>query len=296
MKWLGYERPKELADALTLLEKSRGRGRLIAGGTDLVLQLQRGQHHVDLLVDITDIQGLNHIDDDDGWIRLGASVTHDEVAKHPLIKREAKALSEGCGQVGSPQIRNVATLVGNIVSAQPAADGAIPLMALDAELRVLSKSSERWIPLEEAYRGLGLSAVDATSEIVTEIRFRKLGENGTTGSFRMARRKSLTLPMVNGAIAIIFDPSLSRMKKVRIAIGPVAAKPYRAKTAESYLESVEVSPESISEAARIASEEAVPRSSLIRGSSAYRKEMIRLYLTKTFHAIVDEKKKGKKAP
>ena len=97
--------------------------------------------------------------------------------------------------------------------------------------------------------------------------------------------------MLNGALAIRFDPSLSRMEKARIAIGPVANKPYRARGAEAYLESVAISPEAIAEAARIASEEANPRSSLIRGGGAYRKEMVRLYLTRTIQSLVDETKK-----
>ena len=291
MNWIAYEKPEELSEALTFLEKAGGRGRLIAGGTDLVLQLKRGEYHADLLVDITGIQGLKKIEEEDGWIRIGASVTHAEVAKDPLIQREARALSEGCAQVGSPQIRNMATLVGNIISAQPAADGAIPLMALESEIKVVSKSGERWMSLEETYRGIGLSAVDATKEIVTELRFKKLGKNGETGFFRMARRKALALPILNGALAIIFDPSMRRMEKARIAIGPVAEKPYRARSAEAYLESAEISPEAIAEAARIASEEADPRTSLLRGSGSYRKEMVGLYLKRTIQRLLDEVKK-----
>jgi CO/xanthine dehydrogenase FAD-binding subunit len=291
MNWTAYKKPKDLSEALTFLEKAGGKGRLIAGGTDLVLQLKRGDYHADILVDITGIQGLKKIEEEDGWIRIGASVTHAEAAKSPLIRKEAQALSEGCGEVGSPQIRNMATLVGNIISAQPAADGAIPLMALESEIKVVSKSKERWLPLEEAYRGVGLSAVDPTKEIVTELRFKKLGKNGGTGFFRMARRKALALPMLNGALAIIFDPSMSRMEKARIAIGPVAKKPYRARSAEAYLESAEISPKSIIEAARIASEEADPRTSLLRGSGPYRKEMVGLYLTRTIQRILDETKK-----
>ena len=295
MNWIAYVKPENISEALTFLEKAEGRARLIAGGTDLVLQLNRGESHADVLVDVTGIQGLKKIEEEEGWIRIGALVTHAEIAKSSLIRSEAKALSEGCSQVGSPQIRNIGTLVGNIISAQPAADGAIPLMALDAEIRVASKISARWMPLEEAYRGIGRSAVDATREIVTEIRFKKLGKNGITGFFRMARRKALILPSVNGALAILFDPSLRRVEKARIAIGPVAHQPYRARGAEASLESAEISPESIAEAARIASEEADPRTSLLRGSAAYRKEMVRLYLTRAIQGILDETKKRERA-
>jgi CO/xanthine dehydrogenase FAD-binding subunit len=125
MKWTDYRKPKDVAEALALLENAKGKGRLIAGGTDLVPQLRRGEYQADLLVDITGLQALKQILVEDGWIRIGAGVTHAEVARSSLIQGEAKALAEGCGQVGSLQMRNIATLVGNVVTAQPAADGAI---------------------------------------------------------------------------------------------------------------------------------------------------------------------------
>jgi len=285
MNWIAYEKPKTLSEAMSLLGEAEGRGRLIAGGTDLVLQMKRGTCQADLLIDISGVPELKRIETEGDWVRIGAAVTHAEAAKHPIIKQEVKALAEGCAQVGSPQIRSIATLVGNIVSAQPAADSAIPLMALESEIKVESQKSERWLPLEEAYLGIGLSSIDATREMVTEIRFRKMGLNGVTEFFRLARRKALTLPMLNGALAVCFDPSLSRMTKARIAIGPVASRPYRARRAESYLESVVISPETIAEAARIASEEADPRTSLIRGGAAYRKEMVRLYIARAIQNI-----------
>ena len=292
MKWAAYQKPKGLYEALILLEGAEGKGRVIAGGTDLILQLKRGEHRADLLVDVTGIDELKQIQEEDGWIRIGAGVTHTEVAKSSLIQREAKALAKGCGHVGSPQIRNMATLVGNVISAQPAGDGAIPLTALEAEIKVVSKSGERWIALEEAYQGVGLSTVDARKEVVTEVRFRKLREYGATGFFRMARRKALALPILNGAVAIVFNPSMKRIEKARIAIGPVAERPFRPRRAETYLESNEVSPESLLETCRIASEEASPRDSL-RGRAFYRKEMVRVNLIRTIKKVLEEAK-GKK--
>ena len=287
MNWTAYERPKSISEALTILEQAGGRGRVIAGGTDLVLQLRQGQQAADLLVDITDIDELKRIEEEDGWIRIGAAVTHAEVAKHCLIRKEAKALAQGCAQVGSPQIRNAATLVGNVISAKPAGDGAIPLMALEAEMKVASKAGERSVSMEEMYRGIGLSSINASSEVATEVRFRKLGERGRTRFFRMARRKALTLPMLNGAVSILLNSSLNRIEKARIALGPVAEKPFRPRRAEAYLESKEISPQFILEAARIGSEEASPRTSLLRGSDSYRKQMIRLYLGRTLQELLE---------
>lgn len=287
MRWMDYQRPGDLSKALELLEQSEGKGRVIAGGTDLLLQLERGDPRTHLLVDITGIRELKAIQEEDGWVRIGAGVTHGEVARSPLIRKEAQALTEGCSQVGSPQIRNVATLIGNVISAQPAADGAIPLMALEAELKVVSAKGERWIPLEAAYRGIGASSVDPSREIATAVRFKKPGVPGKAFFFRMARRKSLALPILNGAVSIVLDPSRDRISKARIAIGPVAEKPFRPRRAEAFLESEPISAEALSEAGRIACEEASPRTSLLRGSDTYRKEMVRLYLARTVQRVFE---------
>jgi CO/xanthine dehydrogenase FAD-binding subunit len=286
MNWKAYQKPKSIAEALALLEQAAGRGRVIAGGTDLILQLRQRKRAADLLVDVTGIGDLKAIREKDGWIAIGAAVTHAEVADSPLIQRKARALAEGCGHVGAPQIRNMATLMGNVISAQPAADGAVPLAALEAEIRVVSTTGERWIPMEEAYLDVGRCAIDATSEIATEIRFRKPGNGAETRFFRLSKRKALSLPVLNGAVSILPDPSSKRIRRARIAMGPVAAKPFRARRAEACLESGEVSPELIDQAARIAAEEANPRTSLFRGSAPYRKEMVRLFLARTIKAML----------
>jgi carbon-monoxide dehydrogenase medium subunit len=180
----------------------------------------------------------------------------------------------------------MATLVGNVISAQPAADGAIPLTALEAEIKVASKDGERWVSLEETYRGVGVSSVDASSELATMVRFKKLGGKGQTRFFRMCRRKALALPILNGAVVILLDSSWKRIQEARIALGPVAEKPFRPRRAEVYLQSKEASPDIILEAARIAAGEANPRTSLLRGSDVYRKEMIRLYLERTLQDLL----------
>ena len=147
MNWISYQRPNSISETLNFLEQAEGRGRVIAGGTDLILQLRQGQYAADLLVDITGIEALKQIREKDQWIHIGAGVTHGEVAKNPLIQKEAAALAEGCARVGSPQIRNMATLVGNVINAQPGGDGAIPLTALESEIKVASQAGERWVPL-----------------------------------------------------------------------------------------------------------------------------------------------------
>lgn len=287
MNWKAYQKPKHLAEASAMLAQAAGRGRVIAGGTDLILQLRRRERAADLLVDVTGIDDLMGIREKDGWILIGAAVTHAEVANSPLIRREAQALAEGCAHVGAPQIRNVATLMGNVISAQPAADGAIPLAVIEAEIRVVSRTGERWISIEEAYLGVGKSAIDPSGEIATEIRFRKLESDAQTRFFRLSKRKALVLPVLNGAVSLLPDPSAKRIRRARIALGPVAEKPFRARRTEAFLESGEISQGFLEEAARIAGEEANPRTSLLRGSAPYRKDMVRLFLTRTMQTMLD---------
>ncbi len=288
MNWKAYYKPKTVAEALTLLDRAEGKARLIAGGTDLVLQMRWGEPTADLLVDITEINEMKNIREQDGWVCIGAAATHDEIAKNALVRKEAAALAEGCAKVGSPQIRNVGTLGGNVIAARPAGDGAIPLLALEAQIKITSKAGETWVPIEEAYQGVGRSAIDSTREVATEIKFKAMGERRQTKFFRMARRKALTLPILNGAVVILLGSSISRIQKIRIALGPAAERPFRPRKAEACLESKEISPESIQEAARIASEEARPRTSHLRGSEFYRREMIRVHLARALEELLLE--------
>jgi len=170
--WDEYLFPASVEEALEMLEAYGGEARVIAGGTDLVLQSQRGQCPAKAMVDITRIPGLDHIEEQDGLIYIGAQVTHAQVAASPLIRSRAGVLAEACGSVGGPQIRNVGTLVGNVVNALPAADGAIALFALDAEAEVAEQAGRRWTPIAALYAGVGLCTVDPCTALITQLRFR----------------------------------------------------------------------------------------------------------------------------
>jgi CO/xanthine dehydrogenase FAD-binding subunit len=262
---------------------------VIAGGTDLILQLRNGECNADIMIDITGVEELKHIREDGDWVLIGAAVTHAEVAQNALIRKEGGALAEGCSRVGSPQIRNMATLMGNVINARPAADGMIPLAALEAEIKVADEMGEHWIPMEETCLGVGQTCVYHGRELATAIRFKKMGERRRSGFFRLSRRKSLALPMLNGAVVLHMDDAANRIKKARIALGPVAEVPFRPHRAEECLESRDLSPDLVNEAARIASEEANPRKSILRGSVDYRKDMVRVMVARTLQDLLEER-------
>jgi carbon-monoxide dehydrogenase medium subunit len=274
LHWEKYYRPQSIPEALKLLEESGGHARIIAGGTDLIPQIRNKEKEPKVLVDITRLSGLNEIKLENGFIKMGALVTHSQVAESPLIRERALALSEGASRLGSPQIRNLGTVVGNVVSGQPGADTTIPLLALDARVKVVSQRGERIIPFTEFFIDTGITAVDSTREMVTEISFPPLLENETSISLRLARRKALALPILTVSVILSANLKKKTFHYARIAVGPVAPIPFRAKEAENRLASAPIEDGVIKEAARKAGQESNPRTSLIRGSEEYRRAIV----------------------
>ena len=276
MEWKEYLVPGSLDEALEMLERYRGAARVIAGGTDIVPASRKGTPGIKALVDITRIPGLNKINLDDETVKIGPLVTHTEVALSGLIRKSGMALAEGASRLGSPQIRNIGTVAGNIINAQPGADTVIPLLALDGSVTIMNRQGERTIPLAELFTGVGRTTIDSTKEIVTGISFPALGKGEASAAMRLAKRKTLVLPILTVAVVVGTDPGAKSFTKVRIAVGPVATTPLRCKTAEEILTGSPVGEEVIRKAAAEAAKAANPRTSLIRGTSEYRKAMVQV--------------------
>jgi carbon-monoxide dehydrogenase medium subunit len=283
--WEEYYRPQTLQEALNFLNRNQGRARVIAGGTDLFLDLKNGYKQARYLVDIRDIEGMTTIEEIGGVLYIGAGVTHSQLAANPLIRNRAAALAEGAARVGSEQIRNMGTVGGNIVNAQPAADTAIPLVALGAIAQVVdTEGTKRTTAVEDIFEGPGRSKIDSTKTIITGFSVQAIPS--TLSAFdRMARRRSLSLPILNLAIALQRENEI--IKNIRIAAGPIAPKPIRLTGVESILEGQTMGPGLLDEAAKVASNCAQPRDSVLRGPRAYRKEMLGIMLRRTLMRIWD---------
>ena len=274
MAWEEYLAPSSLDEALEMLERRRGAARVIAGGTDIVPACRKGAPGIRALVDITRIPGLDTISLDGQTVKIGPLVTHTEVALSGLIRERGMALAEGASRLGSPQIRNIATVAGNIINAQPGADTVIPLLALDGSVTILSRQGERTIPLAGLFTGIGRTRIDSTKEIVTGISFPALGKGEASAAMRLAKRKTLVLPILTVAVVVGTDPGRKNFTRVRIAVGPVATTPLRCRLAEEILSGRPIGEEIIRKAAAEAEKAANPRTSLIRGTSEYRKAMV----------------------
>jgi len=286
MKWEEYLVPSSLEEALAMLKEYQGQARIIAGGTDLIIQLKKKEATARCLVDVTNLDELKGIELEDGFIKVGACVTHQELASSRLIRERAAALAEGASQVGSPQIRNMGTVGGNIVNAQPAADTVVPLMALEAEVEVASHEDTRWDPLGGLCVGPGQCTVDATAEILTSVRFRALGPNQGSAFERLAKRRALALPILNAAAVVTLNHGGGTFQEVRLAVGPVGPTPARALNAEEALRGAAVEAQSIAAAMEIAAQEAQPRSNPLRGSQEYRQEMVKVLLRRSVERAV----------
>ena len=262
-------------EALAALVSLRGAGRIIAGGTDLILQLSHKEREASCLVDVTCIRGLSDIRRENSHVIVGAATTFAQLERSPLIRDLAPVLAEAASWVGSPQIRNVGTLGGNVVNAQPAADGAIALLALDAEAEIANLTGRQWVPVSSLFVSPGVSRVDATTEMLTAFRFRPQATREGSAFERLARRKALALPLINVAVRVQLDADATRVRSARIAIGPVAPVPFLAQEAERALMDRPLDNGLPGEAADAAAHESKPRSSLLRAGKEYRRELIR---------------------
>lgn len=262
-----------------------GEARVIAGGTDLMIDMKSGKEQCSYLVDISKIEELKKIECVDEEIVIGAAITHSQVNKSQIIREKAPLLSKASGVVGSLQIRNTATLVGNLVNAQPAADGAVALVALGAMAEIKDHKGTSNIAVEDLYAGVGKAHIDSTSQLVTCIKFPVLLPNQGSSFVRLSQRKALALPMLNVAIVLSLKADDS-VEWARIVMSPVGPKPTRAGTAEKILEGCVVNDELISQAAKAAINDANPRNSGLRGSAAYRKEVLETLVRRALEEAV----------
>lgn len=283
-----YHLPGTLEEALDLLDHYQKKARIIAGGTDVIPSLRRKALEVEALVDISNLPGLKDIEEKDGEIHLGGLVTHAQLARSLLIQKKAHLLSEGAGWVGSPQIRNVGTVAGNLVGGQPAGDTSLPLLALNALVTIVSKQGEREVPLNRFFLSPGKTVLDPSREILTRIRFRGLDKTQGSCYQRLAKRKALTLPILSAAIVVKVDPSQKQIEEAAIALGPVAPIPFRALSSEGLLQGAAITRENFMAAAERAMEESTPRDSCLRGSFDYRRQMVGVFVRRGLQRAVEE--------
>jgi carbon-monoxide dehydrogenase medium subunit len=288
MRWKHYFVMMSVEETLQRLAGASGRCRVVAGGTDLMVQIVEMDAREESLVllDISRIKELKAIRESDAYIEIGAAATMTALAESSLIQEKATALAQGAAWLGSPQIRNVATIGGNVVNAQPAADTALPLIALGAEAHIASPKGNCYKPVEALFRGVGESEINPSWELITQFRLPVCTPPRSSSAMqRLARRKAFNLPVVSTAVCVELNEGGDAFSRVRIAAGPVATVPWRAKRAEEALMGAPLSREMVARAAALAREDADPRDSL-RGGASYRRNMVEVLTRRAFSAAL----------
>jgi carbon-monoxide dehydrogenase medium subunit len=270
--WKNYILAESLEEAAAALAEVGEAARIIAGGTDLILEIKRGvRKGITTLVDITRIPGLDVItEDEDGWIHLGPLVTHNHVIANSLIREKAFPLLQACWEIGSPQIRNRGTVAGNLATASPANDTISPLMALDAEVRLQSTRGERVVPLSAFYTGVR-KTVMAPDELVTDIFFKGLKPHQPAYFIKTALRKAQAISVINVSVVLTMDDE--KVRDAKITLGAAAPTIIHAEKAEEFLRGKTLTEEVIAEVGVLAAGAASPITD-VRGSAAYRDYML----------------------
>ena len=295
MKKFGYLRPKTLDEALSLLDQYGKKAVLVAGGTDVIVMTKQKKMAPEALISLRGIPGLDQIACD-GALRIGPLVTHRAIEKSEVIRKEFSALADAVDVLGSIQIRNVATLGGNICTAAPSADTATPLLVLGTQVRIRSLKGERTVAIEEFFKGPGETALKE-GEIVTEFMVPRPLPNTGSAYWKHQRRQALDLPILGVSVLLSLDKDrvscsdllctaspistvLHQMeedelvcREVRIGLGVAGPTPFRALKAETLLRGAKISDELLDRVAQSVTEEAKPRDS-IRGEAWYRRDLI----------------------
>jgi carbon-monoxide dehydrogenase medium subunit len=287
--WEHYLRPGSLEEALAILAEADGSARIIAGGTDLLLDIQQGRHPpVSSLVDITGIAEMQAIGATGDEIYFGAAVTHATIVEDPFLSDNAPCLVEACSLIGGPQVRNVATIGGNVAHALPAGDGTIALLALDARAQIASQDGRRWVELEQLFRGPGQPVFDRTREILVGFRLNKRKAGEVCAFRRVMRPQGVAIAILNMAVWLS-RPSGSIVEDIRLAIGPAGPRPLRARKTEQILRGRAISPQAVTEATDVLLREVQLRTSPHRATVEYRRHLTGILLRRTLAgALGDE--------
>jgi xanthine dehydrogenase iron-sulfur cluster and FAD-binding subunit A len=282
--WHEYFNAATTEEAIRLLGEKGKNARIVAGGTDLILELERGvRRDIHTLIDVTRIPGLDQITlDEDEVIHLGPMVTHNHCAASKLIRERAFPLARAAWEVGAPQIRNRATVAGNLITASPANDTITPLMALGACVVLASIRGERKVMLKDFYTGVRKTVMQP-DEILMDIAFPALKKKQRGTFIKLALRRAQAISIIN--VAVVLGLEAATVQSASITLGAVAPTIIHAEEAEQYLAGKELTEEVITEAARLAMEAAHPIDD-IRGSAAYRHEMVRVCTARGLRSLL----------
>ena len=271
--WQEYKKPVSIAEAIKDLTSASGPAIPIAGGTDLMLDLKQGRHApVHTLVDLTFITEMTALELRGDELFIGASVAVNRVAANPLVSEHAQALVEACNLIAGPQVRNTATIGGNVAHALPAADGTIALTALNSHAEVAGPAGTRRIPFTSLFLGPGKSSINKNEEIIVGFYLPKIKKGQASCFKRIMRPQGVALPILNCSVWLEREGNI--VKDIHIAVGPGGPTPFRATDAEAALGGQPFTEEAFNRVLEALLGQAKFRTSARRASADYRKHIV----------------------
>jgi carbon-monoxide dehydrogenase medium subunit len=285
--WKNYYLAHTLTAALQALAGA-GQACPIAGGTDLLLDLQQGRHApVDTLVDITTIPEMTALELRGDSLYIGAALPLNRIIASPLVKAHAQALVEAGSLIGGPQVRNTATLGGNVAHALPAADGTIALLALGAQAEIATLEGCRMVPVAELFLGPGTSALERQRELLVGFSLPVKATGQGSAFRRVMRPQGVAIAILNLGVWVqrgVDSSGREILEDLRLAVGPGGPTPFRARTAEAALRGRSFSEETIKSASSALLAEARFRSSPHRSTAGYRRHLSSVLLREVLQA------------
>ncbi len=279
MRDVAYHRPATLAEAQALLARIEG-ARYVAGGTDAIVRAKSGVERPRALVSLRGVAELGGIEVGEG-LRIGATVTLEEIRRHPVVQARHPVLAAALGSMGSVQIRNTATLAGNLCNASPCADGAPPLLVSDARLAISGATGVREVCVGDFFRGPRASCLEP-GDVLTGIEI-PAPDAETRSIFYKKGRVRMDLALVNYAASVTMDGEICR--ELRLATGAVAPTPLRLEAAEAELRGQRPTPERIERAAQAAMEAVSPITDL-RATAEYRRRLVGVFTRRALEALL----------
>lgn len=280
-----FHEPTKLAEACEIMGDLKDEGRPLAGGTDLLVNMKKKLVAPGHLVSLARIEELKGLEASNGVLKIGACVTAAELTESELIRGSFGALAAGAASLGSPLIRNMATIGGNLVTARPAADLPPALMAYGAEVVLRKSSGDRSVPVEDFFKGPGETLLEP-DEILTQVLLRKPQPASGAAYIKLGLRKTLEIPLVSVAVYIGLDSQDGSIQTARVVLGAVAPTPIRAPSAEKVLLGEKPSDALFEGAGNEAANNSRPIDDF-RGSAEYRRDMVKVLtrraLSKAYH-------------
>jgi carbon-monoxide dehydrogenase medium subunit len=267
MKKFDYHQPTTLKEAFSQMEKLKGRAKYIAGGTDILVRIKEKAIQPDALISLRGIKALKNIGHN-GGLSLGSMIPFRDLETDAVIARDYPALARAVSVLANPQVRNVATMGGNLCNAAPSADCAPPLIVMEATLKLQGPGGEREVPIDKFFTGPGENGKEA-EEVLTQIHIPEKA-NHTGMAFLKVGRVAQDIAVVNAAALLVMDKK--KCRECRLAVGAVAPVPLRLKNVEKLLAGEELGPELLDRVSEMV-EQAVSPITDVRSTEEYRRIM-----------------------